>query len=150
MEIPEAPYNYCDYRCPKCPWTEHCAVYQQEMSERLVLEAEGVDPDTWEGTLEIVRRNFERARQMLQKDAERFDIDLSEPAELPPEPPETGLERRAHDCGLRLHELSKKITASEEFAQLREILVEAYEDLMWNHLLFAVKLKRAMDGLWEY
>lgn len=148
--IPEAPYNYCDYRCEKCAWTEHCRVYQEEMSERLLLEAEGIDPDTWEGTLEVVHRNFEKVREMLEKDAARFGIDLSGPLEPVPEPPESELEKRAYECGLRLHELGKKISQSDEYLQLQDVLEETYQDFMWNHLLFAVKLKRAMHGFWEY
>lgn len=150
MEIPEAPYNYCDYRCPKCPWTEHCAVYQQEQADRLLLEADGIDPDSWEGTLEVVQRNFEKVREMLEKDAERLDIDLNDLPDSVPEPPETALEKRAHDCAMRIHKISEKISESGEFVQLQEILDGAYQDLLWNEVLFAVKLGRAMHGLWDY
>lgn len=150
MKIPEAPYNYCDYRCEKCSWTEHCKVYQDEQTERLLLEAEGIDPDTWEGTLKVVERNFWKVRDMLEKDAERFDIDLTDLPQSIPEPPETALEKQAHDCAMRLHKISEKISESEEFVQLQEILDEAYQDLLWNEFLFSVKLQRAMHGLWEY
>ncbi|NIV71853.1 hypothetical protein GWN26_05415 [Candidatus Saccharibacteria bacterium] len=150
MEIPEAPYNYCDYRCEKCPWTEHCAIYQQEQADRLLLQADEIDPDSWEGTLELVRRNFEKAHKMLEEDAEKMGIDLSDPLEPVPEPPETELEQRAHECALRLHQLSKRIASSEEFSRWQEILDEAYQDLLWNQTLFAVKLRRAMHGLWDY
>ncbi len=150
MKVPEAPYNYCDYRCEKCPWTEHCMVYQQEVSERLLLEAEGINPDTLEGALEMVRRSFKKVREMLEKDAERVGIDLSAFTDPVPEPPETELEKRAVECGLRLHGLGEKISESEEYRNLQEILEEIYRDFMWNHLLFAVKLKRAIRGFWNY
>jgi len=150
MKVPETPYNYCDYRCEKCPWTEHCTVYQQEISDHLMLMAEGIDPDSWEGTLKVVQRNFEEVHNMLEEDAKRFGIDLNVPLEPLPKPPETELEKRAESCAFRLHHLSKKIVASESFIHLENILHEAFEDLMWNNLLFAVKLKRAMHGIWNY
>ena len=81
-------YNYCDTRCPHCPFNRRCAVYLQQ--ERMIAGRgwdDAVDED--EGDLrpqppeviEAIAQVEERVQTMTREEWERVDAARSKPGE---------------------------------------------------------------------
>ncbi len=67
-------YNYCDRWCERCTFTNHCRVY--EKTDALTPEQQDINNKAfWENLSE----NFKNTLEMIQKEAIRHGIDLSQP-----------------------------------------------------------------------
>jgi hypothetical protein len=139
-------YNYCDGRCPRCPFTQRCLVYldSQEMRggahHRSMAEAIG---DSLQRTLEIIA---EAAR--------REGVDLDAPTDEATEPDVAGdLERHRQDplavsareyghLAWRIGRAIAPIAAARDDAPL----VEAVETIEWFSSMISAKLYRAICG----
>lgn len=66
-------YNYCDRWCERCTFTSHCRVY--EKTNALTPEQQDINNKTfWENLSE----NFKNTFELIQKEAIRHGIDLSQ------------------------------------------------------------------------
>ncbi len=62
-------YNYCDGRCPRCPFTQRCLTFLDAEE----LKASGGDSRPWP---EVVGDSLQRTLEMLAEAARRDGIDL--------------------------------------------------------------------------
>jgi hypothetical protein len=144
-------YNYCDGRCPRCPFAERCLTFLDNQE----LKAAGDDEDA---TLaEAIGASLQRTIEMLAEMARREGIDLSdlgtgtEATDV-----EADFERHQHDpLVLRAHEyghLAWRITKGIEpivAARGDPMVVEAVETINWFSSMISSKLYRAVSGLAE-
>src|SRR5260370_10790077 len=81
-EIFSAPFNWCDRRCERCPFSRDCPVWRAESQRRWVNAAHGGDPDDWDVVPEDVAEDMRAALGQLLDIAAAEGIDLDTP--LPP------------------------------------------------------------------
>src|SRR5256885_12883608 len=65
-------YNYCDGRCPRCPFTERCLTY---LDNQEIKTADGGDDAT---LADAIGASLQRTIEMLAEVARREGIDLSD------------------------------------------------------------------------
>lgn len=92
-------YNYCDRWCERCTFTSRCAVYEDESS----LTPEEIDIQN-KAFWDRIGNNFMKARDLLQKAAEHFGVNLEN---LPDEPEEVQERKERIKIESRQHPLSK-------------------------------------------
>jgi hypothetical protein len=162
-------YNYCDRWCARCPMTAKCYLYWQEQQTAAEHRAAGRDPHDWAVVMEDVRKQFERAIEMLREMADEHGIDLEsapEMEEAAPDPTDHPLNQRARDYMSAAHafleDLRQRIT--EEHAALEERamilgperaagnyqeILDAFEVISWYHTLLPAKVYRALGSKLE-
>jgi hypothetical protein len=144
-------YNYCDGRCPRCPFTERCLTFLDTQQ----LKAAGDDEDA---TLaDAIGASLQRTIEMLAEVARREGIDLSEVgAGTDAVDLEADFERhqrdplvmRAHEYGQLAWRITKGIEAVVA-ARGDPMVVEAVETINWFSSMVGSKLYRAVSGLAE-
>jgi hypothetical protein len=143
-------YNYCDGRCPRCPFTERCLTYLDNQD----LSAAGGDDQSGAGT---VGDSLQRTLEMVAELARREGVDLNALAE---EARKSGadedIERHRQDpiaVGAREYgHLAWRIgRAIAPIAAARddEPLVEAVATIEWFSSMISAKLYRAVCGQLE-
>jgi len=141
-------YNYCDGRCPRCPFTQRCLTYLD--SEE--LKARGGD----RSLADTIGDSLQRTLEMLAEAARREGVDLDAPtaeAETEASSPDTDLERHRQDplavraraygqLAWRIGRAIAPIAAARDDAPL----VEAVETIEWFSSMISSKLYRAICG----
>jgi hypothetical protein len=144
-------YNYCDGRCPRCPFTERCLTYLDNQE----LKAAGDDED---GALaDAIGASLQRTIEMLAEMARREGIDLNA---LDTDPKATDVE-----ADFDRHQRDPLVVRAREYGQLAwriakgiepvvaargdPMVVEAVETINWFSSMIASKLYRAVSGLAE-
>ncbi|MEA3476262.1 MAG: hypothetical protein U9R23_07475 [Candidatus Cloacimonadota bacterium] len=139
----KAPYNYCDYRCEKCPVKDRCTVYKKEIEDRY-------EDKDW---FEILKENLEEAREMIGKFIKENKIEI--------------LPLNEEDPFEKIHiEVQKKhiiklsndyLIKAEDFLQdyrARYLslhgLEEPFSDLDWYKTIIPVKIHRTLDSLQKF
>jgi hypothetical protein len=146
-EFPYSHYNYCDYRCEICEFSEKCPVYQEE----LLSEQEGKN---W---VEVLEENFKKTRDMLQTFMDENDSEIS------PEDEDAEFEDKYRKIqeevekkpGLRLayDYMSKAVDFLNTYPAASLVLSgleEARADLESYSTLIPVKLHRTLMSLYEF
>ena len=140
-------YNYCDGRCPKCPFTQRCLTFLDTEE----LKASGDDSRSWP---DVVGDSLQRTLEMLAEAARRDGIDLDalpdgteEPAvEADPErhrqDPLAGRARAYGQLAWRIGRAIAPIVAARDDAPL----TEAVETIEWFSSMISAKLYRAICG----
>lgn len=142
-KVKKAPYNYCDYRCEKCPVKDRCIVYQKEIEE-------GYEDKDW---FEIVSENLSKAREMIDKFIAENKIEiLPENDENPFEKIHREVEKKyiiklTNDYLNKIEDFLKDYRA--QFLII-PVLEEAFSDLDWYKTIIQVKIQRALDSLQEF
>jgi hypothetical protein len=143
-------YNYCDGRCPRCPFTQRCLTFL-DTEER---KASGEHSRPWPDT---VRDSLQRTLGMLAEAARREGVVLDAPAAGDGELAADGdLARRRHDplavrartygqLAWRVGRAIAPIAAARGDARL----VEATETIEWFSWMIGAKLYRAICGQGE-
>jgi len=140
-------YNYCDGRCPRCPFTKRCLTFLDAEE----LKASGGDSRPWP---EVVGESLQRTLEMLAEAARRDGIDLAAPAD--------DAQDVAAEAGLKRHRQDPLAVRARAYGQLswrvaRAIapiaggrddatLVEAVETIEWFSSMIGAKLYRAICG----
>ena len=140
-------YNYCDGRCPRCPFTERCLTYLDNQE----LQAAGGDDRSLADT---VGDSLQRTLEMLAEVARRDGVDLNALAEDAKESAEDDdLERLRQDplavCAREYGHLAWRIgRAIAPIAAAREDgpLVDAIATIEWFSSMISAKLYRAICG----
>ncbi|MGH9142273.1 MAG: hypothetical protein ACRD2I_14165, partial [Vicinamibacterales bacterium] len=139
-------YNYCDGRCPRCPFTQRCLTY---LDWHELKAAGGSEDRSLANTLgESLRRTLE----MLAEAARRDGVDLDAPSDEQ--------EERAAGDDLERHRQDPLAVRAREYGQLawriaRAIapiaaargdrpVVEAVEAIEWFSSMISSKLYRAI------
>jgi len=140
-------YNYCDGRCPRCPFTKQCLTFLD--TEELKASGDGSRslPD-------IVGESLQRTLEMLAEAARRDGIDLAaEPADAQEPPGEANLDRHRQDplavrarsygqLAWRVARAIAPIAAARDDAPV----VEAVDTIEWFSSMISAKLYRAICG----
>lgn len=140
-------YNYCDGRCPKCPFTQRCLTFLDTEE----LKASGDDSRSWP---DVVGDSLQRTLEMLAEAARRDGIDLDALPGGTEEPAvEADLERHRHGplavrarayghLAWRIGRAIAPIAAARDDAPL----TEAVETIEWFSSMISAKLYRAICG----
>ena len=142
-KVKRAPYNYCDYRCEKCPVKDRCKVYQKELEE-------GYEDKDW---FEILEENLEAAREMIDKFIKENKIEILPLNEEDPlEKIHIKVQKKyiiklSNDYLIKTEDFLKDYRA--QFLIIPE-LKEAFSDLNWYKTIIPVKIHRTLDSLQEF
>jgi hypothetical protein len=139
-------YNYCDGRCPRCPFTQRCLTY---------LDTEAVKAeDDGRSIADALGDSLQRTLEMLAEAARRDGVDLDAATEdAAMSASNADLERhrqdplavQARDYGglaWRIGRAVAPLAAAREDAPL----IEAVETIEWFSSLIGAKLYRAICG----
>jgi hypothetical protein len=140
-------YNYCDGRCPRCPFTQQCLTFLDAEE----LKASGGNGRPWP---DIVGDSLQRTLEMLAEAARRDGIDLDAATDDAQETAaEADLDRHRQDplavrartygqLAWRVARAIAPIAAGREDAAL----VDAVETIEWFSSMISAKLYRAICG----
>jgi hypothetical protein len=141
-------YNYCDGRCPRCPFTQRCLTYLDSQE----LKDAGGDEKSLADT---VGDSLQRTLEMLAEAARRDGVDLAAVEDEAAAPPETAedLERhrqdplavRARDYGRLAWRIGRAV-APIAAARDDAALIEAVATVEWFSSMISAKLYRAICG----
>jgi len=167
-------HNYCDRRCERCDSADRCRLYTEIERAGRRHNRRGEDPNDPDVAIEDASRALERARRLIARGAKRMGIDLNEIARQAARGPAAdrsmieehplALEGMSYfECG---QELVKAV--GEEISMTREDIgrrsrfmdvkgeaeelakvSEAVDVLGWDISLVAVKIQRALAGLFR-
>jgi hypothetical protein len=140
-------YNYCDGRCPRCPFTQRCLTFLDTEE----LKASGGDGRS---LADAVGDSLQRMLEMLAEAARRDGVDLDAVADGTGEPaPEINLERHRQDpLAVRAREYGQlawrigRAIAPIAAARDDAPLVDAVETIEWFSSMISSKLYRAICG----
>ena len=140
-------YNYCDGRCPRCPFTARCLTYldTQEMKA-----AGGED----RSLADTVGDSLQRTLEMLAEAARREGVDLEAATDDVVDPSvEADLDRHRRDpLAVRAREYGQiawrigRAVAPIAAARADAPLAEAVETIEWFSSLISAKIYRAICG----
>jgi hypothetical protein len=167
-------HNYCDRRCERCDSTDRCLLHDEIEKAGRRHRRRGEDPHDLDVAIEDAGRALERARRLIARRAKRMGIDLNEIARQAAWVPHADRSRiDAHPLALEGmcyftigQELVKAVgeninmlcedvgrrssfmNVKGEAAELTKVS-EALDVLSWDISLVAVKIKRALGGLFR-
>jgi len=142
-KLKRAPYNYCDYRCEKCPVKDKCKVYQKEIEE-------GYEDKDW---FEILKENLEEAREMIDKFIKENKIEILPLNEEDPfekihiEVQKKHIIKLSNDYLIKAGDFLNDYRA--RYLSLHG-LKEPFSDLDWYKTIIPVKIHRTLDSLQEF
>ena len=140
-------YNYCDGRCPRCPFTQRCLTY---LDNEELKDSSGDD----RSLADTVGESLQRTLEMLAEVARREGVDLK--------PVDGDATESAADADLERHRRDPLAVRAREYGHLAwrigraiapiaaarddDPLVEAVETIEWFSSLISSKLYRAICG----
>jgi hypothetical protein len=140
-------YNYCDGRCPRCPFTQRCLTFLDSQEAKVAAASEQSPTDALGDS---VRRTVE----MLAEAAGREHVDIAASAAEETQPAcGTDLDRHRQDpLAVRAQEYGRlawrigRAIAPIAAARDDASLVEAVETIEWFSSMISSKLYRAICG----
>jgi len=144
--------------------TDRCYLFDQEARIKRKHLSQGEDPNDLDVVISDVRHSLRQTMQMVKADAQKHGINLREERE------ELARERRSSKRFASEHPLRKKsMRFAKDAHQFLETLAreiqsesfkgvdltslaeiqECFEVLSWYHMQQAVKINRAVEGLWD-
>jgi hypothetical protein len=145
-------YNYCDGRCPRCPFTERCLTYLDNQDLRSADEGDRSLGDT-------VGESLQRTMEMLAEVARREGVSLEATTDEALAPTADDLGKYRQDAlAVRAREYAHLAwRIGRALAPLAEArgdagLIEAVETIEWFSSMISAKLYRAICGqaeAWE-
>ena len=141
-------YNYCDRRCPRCPFTERCLSFLENRG----LETQDGSVSCDAALAEALERSIQRTIEFLKEVAERDGFDLSaavsaggETAGGPPRHQRDPLVVRAREYAEMTYPVMR---ALEPVLALRGDagLIDAADAISWLSTMIAPKVFRAIAG----
>jgi hypothetical protein len=152
----QTPYNFCDRWCERCCQEKQfrCKLYQDEFEQKITCIAHGKEPDDFEMTLEVMKRQYEGMEKIFEKCEEEFGGDFSDIDNL-------GFEKiEEHEQWAKNHPL--RGTSEQYFKKAHAFLENTFykkkgkcelaydfETIAWYHTLLTVKMQRALSGFHE-
>ena len=137
-------YNYCDGRCPRCPFTERCLTFldSRELESAVVPSS----------IADMVDASLRRTLEILTEVARREGIDLEDiTRDEDVKAIEDDAERRLRDplvaCARRYGELAWRIAQALEpvVAQRGDAaVIDAVDTIEWFSTLISAKIRRAI------
>jgi len=148
----KCPFNYCDHFGDKEVLAKFCKICKEEIVRIKKYEKEGKDPYDWKNVLNEVSDSLMQAMIMLDKEAERLGIDLTnnedEVVEEPPPPDTNPIYKLIRAYGDRIEKLinSFSVVPVEVDAQLLESVLDVFSHS--RHFIVA-KTARAFASRWR-
>lgn len=143
------PFNFCDRWCEKCRLTKICRVFLNEQKSRKKFLKQGKDPDSIESSFAMIKESFEKTRKLIEKDAKRLGINLSEIKDsdyhLPPEPEQFPLYNLVSKFSERLEKILKDLEMIPLEADV-ELVLENREIISYYRFLIMGKVYRALTS----
>lgn len=156
----EAPYNFCDRWCERCPLDtqKRCTLYMEELDRRITNIAHGRNEDD----LEILKEDYEKKLEELRSSSEQwvdegyFDFpdfeyssydDYDEIKEKEEQLHYHPLQRIIEQYRKRAHNFLKE-TFYAKTDSISSHLHYDYETIAWYHTLLSAKMYRALCGLY--
>jgi hypothetical protein len=139
-------YNYCDGRCPRCPFTERCLTFldTRELESAVVPSS----------IADMVDASLRRTLEILTEVARREGIDLEDiPTDEDVKAIEDDATRHGRDplaaCARRYGELAWRIAQALDpvVAQRGDAaVIDAVDTIEWFSTLISAKIRRAVCG----
>lgn len=145
-EFKPPPFNYCDYRCERCPEQENCRVYKDNEERILAHYLKGEDPNDPKVFLDDLHKIFEKTKGMFKEMATKKGVNIEDlPDEEAPEvnPDDYVIYRLAYEYFKEAKTLIKEL----ERTGTPETIIEDWQDLVWYHTLLVAKTGRLVSGL---
>ena len=73
----QGPFNYCDHFGNKLLLATVCKICDDELKRDMLYKKAGKNPNDWNNVFKDVVESLAKVRKMLEKDAKRLGIDLS-------------------------------------------------------------------------
>jgi hypothetical protein len=137
-------YNYCDGRCPRCPFTQRCLTFLDNRELESAVEPSSIG--------EMVSASLQRTLEILTEVARREGIDLEDISKgEDAKAIEDDAERHRRDplavCARRYGELAWRIAQALEpvVAQRGDAaVIDAVDTIEWFSTLISAKIRRAI------
>jgi len=169
-------HNYCDRWCERCEFAIKCLVYDESEKIKRRHIARGEDPQSVESALHDVSRSFAKVHRMLARFAKREGLNLEDLARPDQAEPSGGRRRQFDDdkplieaadafmdgCRKLLDQMRPVFDESADSVSRRASFMdvdgetdvlgrvrESFDVLCWDHMLVAVKTRRALSSLGE-
>jgi hypothetical protein len=139
-------YNYCDGRCPRCPFNERCLSFLENRD----LEAQQGPATNDDALAEALERSIQRTIDFLKEAAEREGFDLSAALAAGPKASDDAARHRRDPLVVRAREYANMthpvMQALRPVLVLRDdaALTDAAETIAWFSTLLAPKMGRAI------
>jgi hypothetical protein len=139
-------YNYCDGRCPRCPFNERCLSFLEDRD----LEAQQGPVTNDEALAEALERSIQRTIEFLKAAAEREGVDLSTALAAGPTASDDPARHRRDPLVVRAREYANMahpvMQALGPILALRDdsALTDAADTIAWFSTLLAPKICRAI------
>ena len=151
----EAPFNFCDRFCQRCPYEKQnkCCLYQDEFEQKMTCVAYGRDPYDPEITKEVMERQSKEVEDKIQQFAQDHDIDFDDVDDSYTEEMNSRLESvennplsvTARSYCSRAHDFLKENFFDKD--GLSPQRVYDFQTISWYHTLLPAKLNRALSGV---
>jgi len=167
----EAPYNFCDRWCERCPHEKQarCRLYLDEFERKVTCIAYGKDEDDSKITEAVIEAQCRQVDDMLNEHIERFGIDLDNPdidekwlseedavdfEDLPPDIQKhiRFVENNPLSCTTEQYRKKTHAFLENTFYKNEAACPEFkydFETISWYHTLLPAKLHRALCGFHE-
>lgn len=168
-------HNYCDRWCEHCDYTRVCRVFHDTEKGRRRHERRGEDPTSLDIAMKDVGRNLAKAHRLLARFAKREGVNLDDLAKegaadrswrVRPKRQDRPLIKQADKLMLGCRDLldamrpqfGDEADGVNQRAGFMDVSGEAdslnrvrgaFEMICWDHMLIAVKLRRALEGVAE-
>jgi len=167
----KSPYNFCDRWCERCPHEKQvrCRLYLDEFECKATCIAHGKDEDDLEITEAIMEAQYKEVDDMLNKQIEKFGIDLDNPdidekwlsEENAVDFEDLPLDMQKH---IRFVESNPLDHTAKQYRNKAHSFLEStfykneavkpeskydFQVISWYHTLLEVKLHRALCGFHE-
>ena len=148
-------YNYCDGRCPRCPFNDRCLTYLDNQELKSVHDGES--------PAETVAASLQRTLEMITEAARREGLDLVDPVDpVSLQPGDEDASPQPADVDLDRHRQDPLVVRAREYGHLawrigRAIgpvvaargdapVIEAVETIEWFSSMIGSKIYRAVCG----
>ena len=148
----QCPFNYCDHFGDKEKLSLVCRICREEEAHIQRCKEQGIDPYDPRVVLKVVDQNFKKAMRLIENDAKRLGIDLTD---MPEEP-----ERKEKDImSLKIYKLAEKYgnhvhqiinyIGKHAFSLNDDIMVKTIDALSHSRFYVNAKIYRALGSAQE-
>ncbi|OGK14244.1 hypothetical protein A3B40_04430 [Candidatus Roizmanbacteria bacterium RIFCSPLOWO2_01_FULL_37_16] len=147
----QGPFNYCDHFGNKLLLATVCKICDDELKRDMLYKKAGKNPNDWNNVFKDVVESLAKVRKMLEKDAKRLGIDLSN---LPddydegPEPESYPIYRLIRKYGDRVEKIIKMFEAVPIDAD-EKLIKKALEALSHSRYYICAKIARTLNSRYE-
>ena len=157
----QAPYNFCDRWCERCPLEtqKRCRLYLEEFDRRITNIAHGRNEDDLEILKEDLKNKLDEMKSHTEQWQEEgyfdfpdfssndYDEDCDEIKKKEEKLRQHPLQVIAKNYMRKIHDFLKEVFYPKAESMAQE-LYNDYQTINWYHILLPVKMYRALRGLY--